>query len=106
MDRRLAEQDLERDSGHPNQGGANEGDVLEQYPESQEHDPQGRQRIEARERRRHERGERTAEDRVTPPVGSGSAGTPSSSTNKIAKLRFLKSSMRLPSVLSLPAARP
>lgn len=37
---------------------------------------------------------------VAPPVGSGSAGTPSRRTNRIAKLFSLKSSMRLPRVLS------
>src|SRR4051794_14141187 len=37
---------------------------------------------------------------VAPPVGSGSAGTPSRSTNRSAKLFSLKSAMSPPSVLS------
>ena len=35
---------------------------------------------------------------VAPPVGGGSAGTPSSSTNRTAKLRAPKTLTRLPSV--------
>src|SRR6201989_2766267 len=38
---------------------------------------------------------------VTPPVGSGRAGTPRNNTNRIAKLFSSNSSTRLPSVLSL-----
>jgi hypothetical protein len=37
---------------------------------------------------------------VAPPVGSGSAGTASRTTKRIAKLFFSKSSMRLASVFS------
>ena len=42
----------------------------------------------------------TSKTCVAPPVGIGSAGTPSSSTKRIAKLFSSKSSIRLPSVLS------
>jgi hypothetical protein len=46
---------------------------------------------------------------VAPPVGSGSAGTPSRTTNRIAKLFSSKRSMRLatvfsPSLASQPAS--
>ena len=44
---------------------------------------------------------------VAPPVGNGSAGTPSSSTNRTAKLFSPNTSTRLPSVLSLsPSSQP
>jgi hypothetical protein len=44
---------------------------------------------------------------VAPPVGSGSAGTPSRTTNRIAKLFSWKSSMRLATVFSpSPASQP
>ena len=37
---------------------------------------------------------------VAPPVGTGSAGTPSRTTNRIAKLFFSNSSMRLATLFS------
>ena len=45
---------------------------------------------------------------VAPPVGSGSAGTPSSSTNRIAKLFSSNSAIRLPNDFSpsLSSQRP
>ena len=72
MDRRGAERDLEDDAG------------------DSDRDPDGGDEWAAT----------ISNTCVAPPVGNGSAGTPSNSTNRIAKLFSPNASTRLPSVFS------
>lgn len=102
-----AEHELEHDAGgaHDQRHDDHE-EVLEQHAEGQQHHAKRRQRVESRERRGEESAGGPAQDEqpehdAAQPVleQEAQAGTPSSSTNRMAKLLSWNSSIRLPKVL-------